>query len=142
MLQELDLQTVFVINVVLVKPSNNLKKYWGEPMEIRISKQNSATVVAVTGRMDAITTPEYEKRLNEQISAGETVFVCDLEGLDYISSAGLRGILTVAKQLKTKGGQMRFANMGGAVKEVFDISGFGSIFQLHDSVAEALSGLE
>ena len=111
-------------------------------MELRSNKESSATVVSVTGRMDAITAPAFEKALNELIAAGETRFVVDLGGLDYISSAGLRGILAIAKLLKGKGGQVSFANVEGTVKEVFDISGFGSIFRMHDSVAGALSGFK
>ena len=111
-------------------------------MVIECSKENSATVVTVKGRMDAITSPSFEKTLNELIAGGETRFVVEMAGLDYISSAGLRGILAAAKVLKGKGGLICFANVGGTVKEVFDISGFGTIFQMHDSVAGALSGTD
>jgi len=60
---------------------------------------------------------------------------------DYISSAGVRGLLVTAKQLKGKGGQIRCANVKGTVKEVFDISGFGAILQMDDSVETALAKL-
>ena len=110
-------------------------------MELKSKKESSATVVTVTGRMDAITAPAFEKALNDLIAAGETRFVVELAGLDYISSAGLRGILAIAKLLKGKGGLICFANVEGTVKEVFDISGFGSIFRMHDTVAGALSAL-
>ncbi|MDD2736858.1 MAG: STAS domain-containing protein [Desulfuromonadaceae bacterium] len=108
-------------------------------MEMQILKDAHATVVTITGRLDAVTAPEYEKRLNDLIAGEETGFVVDFEGLDYISSAGLRVLLATAKKLKVKGGQVRFANVRGTVKEVFDISGFGSIFQMDDSVAAALA---
>ncbi len=111
-------------------------------MEIESSKASSATVVTVKGRMDAITAPVFEKTLTELIAGGETRFVIEMTGLEYISSAGLRGILATAKVLKGKGGQIRFANVAGTVKEVFDISGFGTIFQMHDSVAGALAEIK
>lgn len=107
-------------------------------MEIQTRKEANATVVTIAGRLDAVTAPEYEKRLNELIAGEEAGFVVDFEGLDYISSAGLRALLATAKKLKVKGGQIRFANVKGTVKEVFDISGFGSIFQMDDSVAASL----
>lgn len=110
-------------------------------MDILSTKEANATVVTITGRMDAVTTPEYEKTINEIIAAGETFFVVDLGCLDYISSAGLRGLLFTAKLLKGKGGKIRFANVKGTVKEVFDISGFGSIFQMDDSLAAALANI-
>jgi anti-anti-sigma factor len=110
-------------------------------MELKSIKESSATVVSVTGRMDAITAPQFEKTLHEMIDSGETRFVVEVAGLDYISSAGLRGILAIAKRLKGKEGLLCFANVEGTVKDVFDISGFGSIFRIHDSVADALSEL-
>ncbi len=108
-------------------------------MELQSNKEGNATVVSVTGRMDAITSPDFEKKIHELIDSGEIRFVVEMAGLDYISSAGLRGILAAAKILKGKGGEIRFANVGGTVREVFDISGFGSIFRMFDSVAGALA---
>lgn len=110
-------------------------------MTIQITKEANATVLTVTGRMDAVTAPEYEKALNERIAAGESAFVIDFQGLEYISSAGLRALLATAKLLKTRNGQIRLANVLGTVREVFDISGFGSIFQIQDSVAAALADI-
>jgi len=108
-------------------------------MEMQTRKEANTTVATITGRLDAVTAPEYEKAINELIAGGEIAFVVDFEGLDYISSAGLRALLATAKKLKVKGGQIRFANVKGTVKEVFDISGFGTIFQMDDSVAAALA---
>ncbi|MBN1665309.1 MAG: STAS domain-containing protein [Deltaproteobacteria bacterium] len=108
-------------------------------MEIISRMEKDTAVVTVTGRMDAISAPQYQDKLNEMITAGTIAFVVDFDGLDYISSAGLRGILATAKALKIKGGQVRFANVRGTVKEVFEMSGFGSIFQVHESVAAALA---
>jgi len=108
-------------------------------MNIQTVKEKNAIVVTITGRLDAVTAPEYEKTVNELIGGGDLAFVIDFDGLDYISSAGLRGLLVTAKQLKGKGGQVRFANVKGTVKEVFEISGFGSIFQMDDSVAASLA---
>ena len=75
------------------------------------------------------------------IGGGKIAFVVDFDGLDYISSAGLLGLLVTAKQLKGKGEQVRFANFKGTVKEVFDISGFGAIFQMDYTVEASLSKL-
>jgi stage II sporulation protein AA (anti-sigma F factor antagonist) len=50
-------------------------------------------------------------------------------------------LLVIAKLLKAKSGQVRFANVAGTVKEVFDISGFGSIFQMDTTVADALAAI-
>ncbi len=108
-------------------------------MDIQTSKEAKATVVTLSGRMDAVTAPEFETAIKQLIEDGNIVFVVDFAGLDYISSAGLRSLLATAKLLKAKNGQIHFANIVGTVKEVFDISGFGSIFQIHESVATALA---
>ena len=108
-------------------------------MDILIAKEANATVVTITGRMDAVTAPQYETAIKELINGGESALVVDFDRLDYISSAGLRGLLVTAKLLKGKGGQVCFANVKGTVKEVFEMSGFGSIFQMDDSVAAALA---
>lgn len=110
-------------------------------MEIKTRKEPNATVVTITGRMDAVTAPEYEKTVNELIASGESIFVVDFELLDYISSAGLRALLATAKRLKSTSGQIRFASVKGTVKEVFDISGFGAIFQMDDTAAAALAAI-
>lgn len=110
-------------------------------MDFQAKKEGNITVIAISGRLDAVTAPEYEKKMHELIDSGDIRFVVDFESLDYISSAGLRGLLVTAKLLKAKGGQVRFANVKGTVKEVFDISGFGSIFQMDESVTAALASL-
>jgi anti-anti-sigma factor len=108
-------------------------------VEIQIIKKDNAMVVSVTGRMDATTTPEYEQKLNQLIESGQKSFVIDFIDLEYISSAGLRGILVTVKAIKAAGGKIAFANIRNTVKDVFDISGFGTIFQINDSVESALT---
>jgi len=107
-------------------------------MEMRTRKENNAAVVSLAGKMDATTAPEYEKGLVQLIAAGELRLVVDFQGVEYISSAGLRSILATAKILKGKAGRILFANVRGTVREVFDISGFDSIFKLYESVDAAL----
>jgi stage II sporulation protein AA (anti-sigma F factor antagonist) len=108
-------------------------------MHIETRKEGTATVVTVAGRMDAVTAPEYQKRLDSLVEEGNTRIVADFGQLDYISSAGLRSLLTTAKRIKAANGSIRLANVHGAVREVFDISGFASLFPMHGSVTDALA---
>ncbi|MBI5843652.1 MAG: STAS domain-containing protein [Deltaproteobacteria bacterium] len=110
-------------------------------MEILTQKAGGATVMTLTGRLDAVTAPQYEKNVRVLIEGDDCHFVADFTGLEYISSAGLRGLLVTAKLLSAKGKQVRFANVTGAIKEVFEVSGFDSIFQLDESVEAALNAL-
>lgn len=107
-------------------------------MEFDSNREKDVTVVSIKGRMDAVTTPEVENRLAELVRGGEKRLVMDLQGLDYISSAGLRALLATAKKLKATQGNMIFANLGGHVTEVFKISGFFSLFSICDSVGVAV----
>jgi anti-anti-sigma factor len=107
-------------------------------MEISVRKERNISVVSVTGRMDAVTAPEFEKNLTELMSKGEKKFLVNLAGLEYISSAGLRSILVIAKQSKAGQGEVIFAGLKGPVEEVFKISGFHSIFKIFDSEETAL----
>jgi anti-anti-sigma factor len=107
-------------------------------MELGIEKKNGWTVVSVGGRMDAVTTPGIEKELGGIVEGGEKKLVINLKELGYISSAGLRGLLATAKKLKAGQGEITFANLQAPVREVFDISGFYSIFKVCDSVEEAM----
>lgn len=107
-------------------------------MEVNKKNVDGTPVVTVTGRVDAVTAPDLETEFNSCIDDGGTAIIADLSGLEYISSAGLRVILAAAKRLKTSGGDILLAGLTGPVKEVFEISGFYSIFKVFDSPDEAL----
>jgi anti-anti-sigma factor len=105
---------------------------------IKTGKENNALVFKVNGRMDALTAPEFEKTVSLWIDEGEKCFVVDLSALEYISSAGLRNILVIAKKLKAINGKILLAAMEESVNEVFTISGFNSIIPIHDTVQAAI----
>jgi anti-anti-sigma factor len=104
-------------------------------------KLDNVVVVSVSGRLDPLTGPQFEQFVNALISEGHLKYVADLGGLEYISSAGLRSILSMAKKLRPMGGAIVFANLQGMAKDVFDISGFGSMFGIFDTVSEAKDSL-
>ena len=107
-------------------------------MEITTRKEDNAVVVTVKGELDALSSPEFEKRLAELIAAGEKVFIGDFGELDYISSAGLRSILATSKKLRAKEGQLLLSTLKDVVNKVFVLSGFSSIIPVHVSVESAL----
>jgi len=107
-------------------------------MEIETAKEKNRIIVSVTGRIDAVTAPEFEKALLNQIVQGENKFLLNFNGVDYISSAGLRSILATAQQLKPKGGNIIFSGLKGPVKDVFQISGFATMFKIFETWEDAL----
>lgn len=110
-------------------------------MQITATIKENTTIATLTGRMDAMTTAEFDRWFAEQLSAERTRFILDLQGLDYISSAGLRSLLAAAKQMKARNGVLLLCCLGGTVEEVFRMSGFLTIFQSFSSVEEALGAL-
>lgn len=108
-------------------------------MEINTKKKDNVLVISLKGRLDAVTAPDFDKKLESLLSEGENVLIINFSELEYISSAGLRSILVSAKQLKANGGRMLLAELMGPVKEVFEISGFYSIFQIFETEADALN---
>jgi anti-anti-sigma factor len=107
-------------------------------MQIETEKEKNTIVISVKGKIDAVTAPDFEKALANLIAQGENTLLLNLIGLEYISSAGLRSILATAKQLKTKNGKILFSGLRGPVKDVFNISGFGTIFKIFETKDDAL----
>ncbi len=94
-------------------------------MTIEIKKNADATVIELAGRLDTTTAPALDKTVNEDI--GETKnLVLNFKGLEYISSAGLRVLLSAQKKMQ-KIGSMKVTNVCEAVMEVFEMTGFADI---------------
>lgn len=109
-------------------------------MQISVKTTNEVKVLAFEGKLDTQTSPDAQQQLTRLIEEGETKILVNLEKVDYISSAGLRVLLVVAKQLKTTDGELRICSLNEVVKEVFDISGFDMILPISASESEALEG--
>lgn len=96
-------------------------------MDIHVLPKGDAIMITLSGRLDTDTADSLEQEFNKQLQAGHKNFILDLGNLQYISSYGLRSILMLAKQLREKDGKLLLHNLGGEVKEVFDISGFSAL---------------
>ena len=107
-------------------------------MELKTRDEQGVLVVEVKGRMDAVTVQDFDKTTQALVDQGKTKIVLDLSGLDYISSAGLRGLLALAKKLKTKQGKLSLCSLSGMVREVISLSGFDQILPIFDDLAGAL----
>jgi anti-anti-sigma factor len=107
-------------------------------VEIRKETINGVTVLAPVGRIDSNSAREVEEVLLPLFDAGTPILV-DLGMLNYISSAGLRVLLLAARRSKATGISLALAGMSKPVDEVFKISGFAKLFQIHPDRAEALA---
>ena len=92
-------------------------------MKIDFTNNEDILNVSLSGRLDTATAPEFEDFLQENLS-GATAMTINCENLEYISSAGLRVLLSAQKRLKNA---MKLKNVGELVMEVFEMTGFADI---------------
>lgn len=95
-------------------------------------------VMAFEGNLETTSAPEAEQKINALIEKGVKNILINFENLNYISSAGLRVLLTTAKQLKFKQGMLCICSLNETVAEVFEMTGFTNIFNIFKTEAEAL----
>ena len=94
-------------------------------MTIEIKKNDQETLIEIVGRLDTITAPALDKTINEDIADTKNL-VLDVKGMEYISSAGLRVLLSAQKKMQ-KIGSMKVTGVCEEVMEVFEMTGFADI---------------
>ena len=97
-------------------------------MTITSNKNGTTLEIALEGRLDTMTAPELEAELNRSLGSAESL-VLDFSRLEYISSAGLRVLLTAHKTMSNKGG-MTVKNVNEIVQEVLEVTGFADILTI------------
>lgn len=108
-------------------------------MPIQRETRDGATVVSLSGRVDAASAKELEEVLVEIVSVRHAVAVVDLSAVTGLSAAGLRPFLVAGKSARLVGGRIVLAGMPVSIKALFDSSGFSSLFETRPSVADALA---
>lgn len=94
-------------------------------MMITQNRDNTALTIALEGRLDTLTAPELETLLSGALEGVETLTL-DFEKLDYISSAGLRVLLSTQKKMNGQG-SMKVTHVNEIIREIFDVTGFSDI---------------
>lgn len=107
-------------------------------MQISTQDSGAVTVVAVSGRVDSSTAPGLEDALKQLVDAEKTHIVLDLLDVEYMSSAGLRAMVSTLKSVKRVNGDLRIANPSARVEEVLRLAGLTSIFGIYRSRDEAV----
>ena len=97
-------------------------------MTLNINKNENTATIEIVGRLDTVTAPALDKMINEELE-GVTALTLDMNALEYISSAGLRVILTAQKKMQ-KIGSMKLIGVCEAVMEVFEMTGFADILTI------------
>lgn len=106
-------------------------------MNISEQKKENYTIVSLDGRLDTTNYQELEKSLGALTDNGSKMLILNCEKLDYISSSGLRIFLMFLKKIKSVDGKFYICSLQDAIKEIFQISGFTSIFDIFDDLAAA-----
>jgi len=110
-------------------------------MEIKTSIQNGVTIIGISGNLDANTAPQAQDEIMPLIVT-DCRLVLDMSQCDYVSSAGLRLMLMIAKKIKTtEGGEWCLASVSEEIMDVMEMTGFSQFFQTFDSVSEATEAI-
>ncbi|KAB8143985.1 STAS domain-containing protein [Chloroflexia bacterium SDU3-3] len=113
-------------------------------MVITHKAYNRVDLLSIEGRMDAASAPQFKQQIDELFEQGRYRIVIDMAKLAYIASPGLRVLIEARKRARDlklpdlDGGDIRIVNLPGNIKEVFDLTGFTSLFEIYDDVTEAV----
>ena len=110
-------------------------------MEINHRQEGGIVYVTITGRLDADSALEAEKTVNDALEGDTKKLLFDLGGLDYLSSAGLRVLLSAAKEIRRREGELVLCSLTQFVKEIFEVSGFEALIPIEDSVESGVKVL-
>ena len=108
-------------------------------IDITVSAVDNATLVEVSGRVDSMNANQLGEALFAEIDNGHTNIVLDLAGVEYMSSAGLREIVSALKRVKRASGDLRVSQPSDRVLEIFEMAGLDTILQIFPSQDSAVS---
>lgn len=109
---------------------------------IQAPLSGSVMGVTVEGRLDAATVPALEKTLERLLFDGQARLVVDLAAVNYISSSGLRALLTARRQARARGGDVFLCCLHPRVREIFEMVGFTSVFGIYANRDEAAAAFQ
>ncbi|MBU0972817.1 MAG: STAS domain-containing protein [Proteobacteria bacterium] len=110
-------------------------------MHVEHEIREDIDIVFLIGRIDAQSAPGVNQEIATVLENGRGKMLIDFKALEYISSAGLRVLITFAKKLKAAQGSLVLCNLNPKIYEVFDVSGFTAIFDIRTTQEEALKTL-
>lgn len=110
-------------------------------MEIGVREYKRVNVVRVSGRVDASVAAQFEEVLHQQVTGGHSHLILEMDGTDYISSAGVRALIAAQKGLKSRGGSVLLAQPSERVKEVLAMAGLDALFQVFSDTNAAIGSV-
>lgn len=110
-------------------------------METQVEEKGDVVVMRLTGRLDAASSPQLEKKINSIIESGHFKLILNLGGVDYLSSAGMRLMLSVSKKLKHLEGKVVACQLNEEVMDVIKMAGFHQVLELYPNEEESFNHL-
>jgi len=108
-------------------------------MQVSVEDRGDVTVVRIAGSMDGTTASDLMARFNTELARGRVRLVGSLAEVGYTSSAGLRVLLAVLKDTRSRGGDFRLAGIQDTVRRVLELSGFHTILKIYPDVDTAVA---
>lgn len=108
-------------------------------MQVTKDEKNNVLILKLEGRLDATTAIQLEKVLNQAIDEQKTKVIADFSGVEYLSSAGMRILLSMTKRLKGMSGYFKLYALHDDVMEIIRLAGFETILQIFPDETHALS---
>jgi anti-anti-sigma factor len=108
-------------------------------METTETRSGDTLVVAPRGRLDADSATPFQEALLAHVEAGDRSILLDLADLTYVSSAGLRVLLTTARSLQAQGGRLEVCAVRGEVQDVLEMTGLDAFVKIHADREAALA---
>jgi anti-anti-sigma factor len=107
-------------------------------MEISTKEMKRVSLLTVTGRIDSNTAPDLDKALQSLVNANRTQIIVDMKGVEYLSSAALRALVSATKAAKNGGGDVRIAQPSKRVKEVIELAGLAPVITMYEDLVDAV----
>lgn len=106
---------------------------------MQISQQDArgAAILSLVGRFDELATSEVERAFTSVLNNEDRGLIVDMAGVEYVSSSGLRVLLMLMKAMKNQQRVLKLCNLSPFVAEVFEVSNFAVMFDVHDSLESA-----
>ena len=111
-------------------------------MQLKSERQDTILTIRVEGRIDGANAREFEEAVRTSITENDYTVIIDFEKISYISSAGLRAVLLIAKTFAKQNIKFALYSLSDSIKEIFEISGFDQIIAIFESRAKVLASLD
>ena len=111
-------------------------------MQLKSERQDAILTIRVEGRIDGANAREFEEAVRTSITENDHAVIIDFEKISYISSAGLRVVLLIAKTFGKQNIEFALYSLSDSIKEIFEISGFDQIIAIFESRAKVFAALD